>query len=159
MARLRITIWNWAEISSYPPGYKEECRHLLLYNNPWVSCAETVVGHGDRAFEIYKKTCPAYIEDISEIHRTEPYVYSQMVAAVMPRPHFGGRRTAADRHRRLDVCGCEPVHPGHQLTLAGLKIDPLHPHEMDGFTAVSGAGATYEIMWRTLTMLKKALKR
>ena len=27
-----------------------------------------------------KKTCPAYLEDISEIHRTEPYVYSQMIA-------------------------------------------------------------------------------
>ena len=67
------------EISSYPPGYKENAG-IFCHNNPWVSCAETVVGHGDRAFEIYKKTCPAYIEDISEIHRTEPYVYSQMVA-------------------------------------------------------------------------------
>ena len=42
--------------------------------------AETVIGRGNRAFEIYHKTCPAYIEDISEIHRTEPYVYSQMIA-------------------------------------------------------------------------------
>ena len=67
------------EISSYPPGYKENAG-LFCHNHPWVSCAETVVGHGDRTFEIYKKTCPAYIEDISEIHRTEPYVYSQMVA-------------------------------------------------------------------------------
>ena len=67
------------EISSYPPGYKENAG-IFCHNNPWVSCAETVVGHGDRTFEIYKKTCPAYIEDISEIHRTEPYVYSQMVA-------------------------------------------------------------------------------
>ena len=67
------------EISSYPPGYKENAG-IFCHNNPWVSCAETVVGHGDRAFEIYKKTCPAYIEDISEIHRTEPYVYSPMVA-------------------------------------------------------------------------------
>ena len=67
------------EISSYPPGYKENAG-IFCHNNPWVSCAETVVGHGDRTFEIYKKTCPAYIEDISEIHRTEPNVYSQMVA-------------------------------------------------------------------------------
>ena len=52
----------------------------FCHNNPWISCAETVLGHGDRAFEVYRKTCPAYIEDISEIHRTEPYVYSQMVA-------------------------------------------------------------------------------
>ena len=50
------------EISSYPPGYKENAG-IFCHNNPWVSCAETVVGHGDRALEIYQKTCPAYIED------------------------------------------------------------------------------------------------
>ncbi len=67
------------EISSYPPGYKENAG-IFCHNNPWVSIAETVIGRGDRAFEIYQKTCPAYVEEISEIHRTEPYVYSQMVA-------------------------------------------------------------------------------
>ena len=61
------------EVSSYPPGYKENAG-IFCHNNPWVSIAETVLGRGDRAFEIYRKTCPAYIEDISEIHRTEPYV-------------------------------------------------------------------------------------
>ena len=67
------------EISSYPPGYKENAG-IFCHNNPWVSIAETVVGRGDRAFEIYKKTCPAFLQDKSEIHKTEPYVYSQMVA-------------------------------------------------------------------------------
>ena len=42
------------EITSYPPGYKENAG-IFCHNNPWVSCAETVVGHGDRAFEIYKR--------------------------------------------------------------------------------------------------------
>ena len=55
------------EVSSYPPGYKENAG-IFCHNNPWVSIAETVLGRGERAFEIYRKTCPAYIEDISEIH-------------------------------------------------------------------------------------------
>ncbi|MDE7267602.1 MAG: glycosyl transferase, partial [Lachnospiraceae bacterium] len=67
------------EVTSYPPGYKENAG-IFCHNNPWVSIAETVIGRGDRAFEIYQKTCPAYVEEISEIHRTEPYVYSQMIA-------------------------------------------------------------------------------
>ena len=67
------------EITSYPPGYKENAG-IFCHNNPWISIAETVIGRGDRAFEVYQKTCPAYVEDISEIHKTEPYVYSQMVA-------------------------------------------------------------------------------
>ena len=67
------------EISSYPPGYKENAG-IFCHNNPWIMIAETVIGRGERAFEIYKKITPSYIEDISEIHRTEPYVYSQMIA-------------------------------------------------------------------------------
>jgi len=67
------------EISSYPPGYKENAG-IFCHNNPWIMIAETVIGRGERAFEYYKKIAPAYLEDISEIHRTEPYVYSQMIA-------------------------------------------------------------------------------
>ena len=59
------------EVSSYPPGYKENAG-IFCHNNPWVSIAETVVDDKNRAFETYKKICPAYLEEISEIHRTEP---------------------------------------------------------------------------------------
>lgn len=61
------------------PGYKENAG-IFCHNNPWGSIAETRIGRGNRAFEIYRKTCPTYLEDISDIHRTEPYVYSQMIA-------------------------------------------------------------------------------
>ena len=67
------------EISSYPPGYKENAG-VFCHNNPWIMIAETVIGRGDKAFDYYKRIAPAYVEDISEVHRTEPYVYSQMVA-------------------------------------------------------------------------------
>ena len=70
---------NLGEISTYPAGYKEN-GGIFCHNNPWVSIAETVLGHGNRAFDVYKKICPAYLQDISEIHRTEAYVYSQMIA-------------------------------------------------------------------------------
>src|SRR5690606_34409160 len=70
---------NLGEISSYPPGYKENAG-IFCHNNPWVMIAETVVGRGDRAFELYSKIAPAYREEISDVHRMEPYVYSQMIA-------------------------------------------------------------------------------
>ncbi|KAI7248254.1 hypothetical protein KC345_g11875, partial [Hortaea werneckii] len=56
---------NLGEISTYPPGYKENAG-IFCHNNPWIMIAETVLGHGDRAFDIYKKIAPAYLEDISE---------------------------------------------------------------------------------------------
>lgn len=66
------------EISSYPPGFKENGA-VFCHNNPWIVCAEAALGRGDEAFDIYRRICPAYLEDKSEIHETEPYCYSQCV--------------------------------------------------------------------------------
>ena len=146
------------EISSYPPGYKENAG-IFCHNNPWVSCAETVVGHGDRAFEIYKKTCPAYIEENSEIHRTEPYVYSQMVAG-RDAATFGEAKnswlTGTAAWTFVDV---SQYILGIQPTLAGLKIDPCIPHKMDGFTLRRvWRGAAYEITVENPDHVEKGVK-
>ncbi|MDO5440711.1 MAG: hypothetical protein Q4F12_04165, partial [Erysipelotrichaceae bacterium] len=42
---------NLGEISSYPPGYKENAG-IFCHNNPWIIFAETVMGHGNRAFDL-----------------------------------------------------------------------------------------------------------
>ena len=120
------------EVSSYPPGYKENAG-IFCHNNPWVSIAETVIGRGDRAFEIYKKTCPAYIEDISEVHRTEPYVYSQMVAGADAK-FFGEAKnswltgTAAWTFVNVSqyILGVYPTH-------TGLSINPCVPKGFGDF--------------------------
>ena len=70
---------EYGEISSYPQGYKENAG-VFCHNNPWIIIGETVAGNGDRAWEYYRKICPAYLEEKSDLHKTEPYVYSQMVA-------------------------------------------------------------------------------
>ncbi len=74
------TVYNptLGEISSYPPGYKENAG-IFCHNNPWIACAETMIGRGQRAFDIYKRIAPAYREDISHHHKLEPYVYAQMI--------------------------------------------------------------------------------
>lgn len=67
------------EISSYPPGYKEN-GSVFCHNNPWIVIANATTGNSERAWDIYRRNCPAYLEEISEIHKTEPYVYSQTIA-------------------------------------------------------------------------------
>ena len=42
--------------------------------------AETMVGNGDQAFDYYTRLNPSAREQISEVHRCEPYVYAQMIA-------------------------------------------------------------------------------
>ncbi len=121
------------EISSYPPGYKENAG-IFCHNNPWVSIAETVIGRGDRAFEIYRKTCPAYVEEISEIHRTEPYVYSQMVAGAdscTPGEAKNSWLTGTAAWTFVNVSQhILGVYPTHQ----GLSIDPCVPRGFGDFT-------------------------
>ncbi|WP_288887744.1 GH36-type glycosyl hydrolase domain-containing protein [uncultured Eubacterium sp.] len=121
------------EVSSYPPGYKENAG-IFCHNNPWVSIAETVIGRGDRAFEIYRKTCPAYVEEISEIHRTEPYVYSQMVAGADAPRHGEAKNswltgTAAWTFVNVSqhILGVYPTHKG-------LQVNPCVPKGFGDFT-------------------------
>lgn len=133
------------EISSYPPGYKENAG-IFCHNNPWVACAETVLGHGNRALEIFKKTCPIYLEDISEIHRTEPYVYCQMVAG-KDAPTFGEGKNSWLTGTAAWTFACMSQYIlGIQPTLDGLKIDPCVPDDMDGYTVDRiYRGVTYHI--------------
>ena len=121
------------EVSSYPPGYKENAG-IFCHNNPWVSIAETVLGHGTRAFDVYRKTCPAYVEEFSEIHRTEPYVYSQMIAG-SDAVRFGEAKnswltgTAAWTFINVSqyIIGIYP-------TLEGLSVNPCVPEGFGDFS-------------------------
>ena len=133
------------EITSYPPGYKENAG-IFCHNNPWITCAETVLGHGTRAFEVYRKTCPAYIEDISEIHRTEPYVYSQMVAG-KDAPTFGeGKNSWLTGTAAWTFVSISQAILGIQPTLEGLAVDPCIPTGWPGYSVTRRyRGAVYHI--------------
>ncbi len=121
------------EISSYPPGYKENAG-IFCHNNPWIVCAETRLGHGDRAFEIFKKTCPVYLEEKSDIHRTEPYAYCQMVAG-KDAPTFGeGKNSWLTGTAAWTFTCISQYILGIQPDYTGLKIDPCIPSEWSSYT-------------------------
>ena len=117
------------EVSSYPPGYKEN-GGIFCHNNPWVIIGEIVNGRPQDGFEHYKKFAPAYVEEISEIHRVEPYVYCQMVAGKEARREGEGKNswltgTAAWNFVTLSqyICGLRPSHNG-------LEIEPRLPNHV-----------------------------
>ena len=133
------------EISSYPPGYKENAA-VFCHNNPWIMAAETVVGHGDRAFDLYTKIAPAYREEISDLHKMEPYVYSQMIAG-KDAVNFGQAKnswltgTAAWNFYVISnfILGIKP-------DWNGLKVDPCIPKSWNGYKISRRfRGATYDI--------------
>ncbi len=133
------------EITSYPPGYKENAG-IFCHNNPWIVCAEAVLGHGDRAFEVYRKTSPAYTEEISEIHRTEPYVYSQMIAG-KDAPDFGEAKNSwLTGTAAWTFLSISQAILGVQPTLDGLRIDPCVRATVRHYRIRRQyRGATYEI--------------
>ncbi len=120
------------EISSYPPGYKENAG-IFCHNNPWIVCAEASLGRGDRAFEVYRRTAPAWLEEISEIHRTEPYVYSQMIAG-RDAPSFGEAKNSwLTGTAAWSFVSVSQAILGVQPCFDGLRIDPCVPAAVRSF--------------------------
>ena len=149
---------NLGEVSSYPPGYKENAG-IFCHNNPWISIAETVVGHGKRAFEAYRKICPAYIEDISEIHRTEPYVYSQMVAGKDAKNFGEAKNSWLTGTAAWTFVNASQYILGIAPTLTGLSVDPCVPAEFDGFEVSRlYRGVTYHITVKNPDHVQKGIK-
>ena len=132
---------NLGEVSSYPPGYKENAG-IFCHNNPWVSCAEAFLGHGDRAFEIYRKICPAYLEEISDVHRTEPYVYSQMDAGIDAQNFGEGKNSWLTGCAAWTFVNASQFILGITPTLEGMRVKPCLPKEIGSFSAVRKIGTT-----------------
>ncbi len=136
---------EYGEISTYPPGYKENAG-IFCHNNAWIICAEAAVGRGDKAFEYYSKIAPAFREDISDLHRTEPYVYAQMIAGKDAARHGEAKNSWLTGTAAWNFVAVSQYILGIKPEYNGLKIDPSIPSAWDGFTASRlFRGATYNI--------------
>jgi cellobiose phosphorylase len=133
------------EISSYPPGYKENAG-IFCHNNPWIMIAETVIGRADRAFEYYRKITPAYLEEQSEIHRTEPYVYSQMVAGKDAVRHGEAKNSWLTGTAAWNFVAVTQHLLGVRAGYDGLTVSPCMDRSVPSFMVQRKCrGATYEI--------------
>lgn len=150
---------EYGEISSYPEGYKENAG-VFCHNNPWVMIGETVLGRGDQAWEYFKKISPAYLEDISDLHKTEPYVYAQMIAgkdAYKPGEAKNSwlTGTAAWNFYTISqyILG---IRPGY----FGLEIDPCIPKDWKSYQVTRKfRGATYDIRINNPNGANKGIKK
>ncbi len=146
------------EISTYPAGYKENAG-IFCHNNPWIACAETVIGRGDRAFEVYKKIAPAYLEEKSDIHKTEPYVYSQMVAGKDAVRHGEAKNSWLTGTAAWNFITISQWILGIKPDYKGLKVDPCIPKAWDGYKIVREfKGANYEISIQNPNHVSKGVK-
>ena len=133
------------EVSTYPPGYKEN-GGIFCHNNPWVIIGETVVGNGARAFDYYKRITPAYREDISDVHKLEPYVYAQMIAGKQAVRHGEAKNSWLTGTAAWNFVAVSQYLLGVRPGYDGLVVDPQIGPEVPQFTVTRSArGATYVI--------------
>jgi cellobiose phosphorylase len=136
---------EYGEISSYPAGYKENAG-VFCHNNPWIMIGETVVGNGNRAWDYYKKICPSYLEEISDLHKTEPYVYAQMVAGKDAFKPGEAKNSWLTGTASWNFYAVSQYMLGIRPEYDGLLIDPCIPTDWKAFKATRKfRGATYQI--------------
>lgn len=133
------------EISSYPPGYKENAG-IFCHTNPWIMIAETMLGHGDKAHDYYLRINPSNREEISGLHKCEPYVYSQMIAGKDAPTHGEAKNSWLTGTAAWNFVAITQAILGIKPTYEGLEISPCIPTSWTGFDAVRVfRGTRYEI--------------
>ena len=123
---------NLGEISTYPPGYKEN-GGIFCHNNPWVMIAEALTGRGDRAFNYYSRIAPGYVQERSNIHGLEPYVYAQMIAGAEAVRCGEAKNSWLTGTAAWNCVAISQYILGIRPDFDGLKIDPCIPTEWEGF--------------------------
>lgn len=133
------------EVSSYPPGYKENAG-IFTHNNTWIQVAEAMLGRGDRAMAYYLAICPSAKESQIDTYRCEPYVYSQMTAGRDAPTPGEAKNSWLTGTAAWSFVAISQAILGVQPTLEGLRIDPCIPPEWEGFRVVRRyRGKTYRI--------------
>jgi cellobiose phosphorylase len=133
------------EISSYPPGYKENAG-IFCHTNPWIMIAEAMAGRGDKAYDYYLRINPSAREDISEVHKCEPYIYAQMIAGVDAPTHGEAKNSWLTGTAAWNYVAITQWILGIRPTFDGLEVAPVIPSGWDGFEATrSYRGIRYEI--------------
>lgn len=133
------------EISSYPPGYKENAG-IFCHTNPWIMIAETMIGRGDRAHDYYLRINPSAREEISDVHRCEPYVYAQMIAGREAPTRGEAKNSWLTGTAAWNYVAVTQWILGIRPTYAGLQVAPVIPSAWQGFEAArSYRGVRYVI--------------
>ncbi len=136
---------NLGEISSYPPGYKENAA-IFCHTNPWIIISEAKIGRGDQAHDYYLRTNPSAREDISEVHKCEPYVYAQMIAGRDAASYGEAKNSWLTGTAAWNYVSITQWILGIRPTFEGLKIVPVIPSSWRSFEAVRHfRGVRYDI--------------
>jgi cellobiose phosphorylase len=133
------------EVSSYPPGFKEN-GGIFSHNNTWIHLGWCLLGEGERALRAYLSICPSAKQDQIDVYRSEPYVYAQMTAGPdSPAPGEAKNSWLTGTAAWSFVVASQGIL-GIRPEYGGLRVDPCIPAAWNGFRVTRRfRGATYHI--------------
>ncbi|MBR3142358.1 MAG: glycosyl transferase, partial [Clostridiales bacterium] len=150
---------QYGEITTYPGGYKENAG-IFTHNNAWIICAEAYAGRGEKAFEYYSKIAPAFTEETSDIHKTEPYVYGQMIGGKDAKNFGQGKNSWLTGTAAWNMVAISQYILGVKPEFDGLRVDPSIPSAWDGFKVERKfRGDIYEIEIKNPDHVCKGVKK
>lgn len=149
---------DYGEISSYPPGYKEN-GGVFCHNNPWVMIGEAMLGRGEKLFQYYSQIAPAFQHEHAELHTVEPYVYCQMIAGKAAELPGEGKNSWLTGTAAWNFVVASQWILGLKPDYQGLRIDPCVPSTMKSFSMKRiFRGATYNIEVDNSAAVQKGIR-
>jgi cellobiose phosphorylase len=113
-------------------GLKENAS-IFTHTQGWAVIAETLLGHGDRAYEYFRNYLPAAYNSRAEVRQIEPYVYCQFTHSKYS-PRFGASRVPwLSGSAAWSFFAATQYLLGVQPQYDGLLIDPCIPAAWKGF--------------------------
>ena len=147
------------EITSYPPGYKENAS-VFCHNNTWVIIAETILGRAEKAWELYRRICPASKEDRLDIYRCEPYCFAQTISGKDAPIPGEAKNSWLTGTASWSFTALTQYILGIRPTYDGLCIDPCIPADWKGFRVRRlFRGCWYEIRVDNSAGVMKGIRR
>ena len=120
------------EVSSYPPGYKENAG-VFSHNNTWIHIGWTILGEGEKALDYYLSICPSAKKD-HDVYRSEPYVYAQMTASQFSPTPGEAKNSWLTGTAAWSLVVASQYILGVRPDYDGLRVDPCVPKRWRGFT-------------------------
>ena len=150
---------EYGEISTYPAGYKEN-GGIFCHNNPWIMIGETMLGRGDQAYEYYTKIAPSFLEELSDLHKVEPYVYCQMIAGKEAHKPGEAKNSWLSGTASWNFYAITQHILGISPEYDGLSINPCIPSAWDGFKMKRVfRDVTYNIEVKNPEHISKGIKK
>ncbi|MBP3855046.1 MAG: glycosyl transferase, partial [Ruminiclostridium sp.] len=107
----------------------------------------------------YSKIAPAFREEHSDLHRTEPYVYAQMIAGKDAPRHGEAKNSWLTGTAAWNFVAISQYILGIKPKYDGLEVSPSIPKAWDGFRISRlFRGATYNISVKNLDHVSSGVK-